>query len=66
MCQLSTEKNHCLESAQCAFLDRSKILVLSDVIKIIFFQILARSRHSYIFLARQKHYVEEEEETVTS
>jgi len=58
MCQLS--KIHRLECAQHAFLDHSKTLAFSDVIKINSFLILASSRHSLLLLSRQKNYVEQE------
>ena len=50
------KKIHHLERTQHAFLDHSKTLVFSDVIKI---EILVKySRHSYLFLTRQKNHIE--------
>ena len=49
------KKNHHLERAHFP-LDHPKTLVFSDVIKV---KILFKySRHSYLFLARQKNYTE--------
>ena len=53
------KKIHRLESAQCAFLDHSKILVLSDVIKIEMFLKYSRAQAIRTYSLRAKNnYIE--------